>query len=66
MSIDETLDDETIEIMRKAVAANSPEQRQTLRRFVTGLIAFPALRREGTLQVVLTFLDEVPDESPDD
>ena len=65
MSINETLDDETIAFVRKAVSSNSCEQIECLRFFIKGQIANPILREEATLRLVLPFLEEAVDESPD-
>lgn len=65
MSISDTLDKETIAFVRKAVSSNSCEQIESLRFFIEGQIANPILREEAILRLVLPFLDEAVDESPD-
>lgn len=55
---DGTLDDGDRELMRKGLAAKSRGEIDTLRRFIGGLIAFPGLRKEKALLLVLSFLEE--------
>ena len=61
MSIDDKLDAETVEFMRKSVSSNSREQQKALRKYIVGMIAVPVLREKQTLKMVLSFLDEALD-----
>ena len=59
MSI-EFIDDEARQIMRRAMASYSRQERVGLRRFIGTLLFHSVMREERNLRLILDSLDEAP------